>query len=116
MLSGKNRFTALEHLLRSADATAVLVDNTYATLGQDLANAIPDLKLLKMDADAWPGLEPYERPAYCGESTDAEKDKPALYLHTSGSTGINFHSTLRSCVLILPQVCPSSSLYLTDLH
>lgn len=86
MISIKNSRDAVRHLLSVSNATHLIVDNDFASYAESLELDIPTVVFEDVSQ-----LKAEDTTIYFGaiseEQRDAERNLPAFYLHTSGSTG-----------------------------
>ena len=68
----------------------ILVDDRHLPLAQEMKDLLPDLLVIQMSYEGRTSseLEPFLRPASTAQGTSKELDRPVIYIHTSGSTGM----------------------------
>ncbi|KAA1470119.1 acetyl-CoA synthetase-like protein [Dentipellis sp. KUC8613] len=87
LLSTRNSKAAFEHLIRVSKAEILVVDDSHMHIADDLKAEFPELRIVKVTDQYADGMVPYSRPTPSAEQIQADMDLPAVYLHSSGSTG-----------------------------
>ena len=86
MISIKNSRDAIQHLLSVSDSTHLIVDEEFKSYAESLELPIPSVTFEDI-AKVEDGSEIFDLGNITQERRAMERELPAFYFHTSGSTG-----------------------------